>query len=595
MMAVARKLLSPTDFRPIPLNAPFFPKDLTASPCDLFNLKPYFHKGSIKEAHNLFDQMSHRNEESWTAIIIGYNSCNHHNRAWTAFSQMLRDGVQSNAFTISAVLKACKGLKALSCGRLAHGMAIKTGNQGSSIYVDNALMDMYATCCDTMDHARIVFDNIVTKNAVSWTTLITGYTHRGDAYGGLRVFRQMFLEEGELSSFSFSIAVRACAMIGSSILGKQVHAAVINHGFESQLPVMNSILDMYCRCRCASEAKQLFSEMSEKDMITWNTLIAGFETLDSRESLCIFSRMVSEGFSPSCFTFTSVLAACANIAVLFRGQQLHGVIVCRGLDNNLEVSNALIDMYAKCGNVADSHKIFSEMPCPDLVSWTSMMIGYGAHGHGKEAVELFDAMVRSGIKPDTIVFMALLHACSHAGLVEEGLRYFRIMTSYYNVAPDRGIYGCVVDLLGRAGRVEEAYQLIEDMPFKPDESIWVALLGACKAHKQPSMAKLAALRVLDMMPNRAGTYAVLSNIYAAEGNWTDFASLRKLMRSIKNKKEAGRSWIELKDQVYSFVVGDRFVLSNVQVCEVLKLLIMQIKDVGYVPDLECNALYIPRR
>jgi pentatricopeptide repeat protein len=352
---------------------------------------------------------------------------------------------------------------------------------------------------------------------------------------------------------------------------------------------MNSILDMYCRCRCAYEAKQVFGEMTQKDTITWNTLIAGFETLDSKESLCIFSQMVSEGFSPNCFTFTSVIAACANLAIMYCGQQLHGGIIHRGLDNNLELSNALIDMYAKCGNVADSHKIFSGMPHTNLVSWTSMMIGYGAHGHGKEAVELFNEMVRSGIKPDKIVFMAVLSACSHAGLVDEGLKYFRLMTSHYNVAPDRDIYACVVDLLGRAGRVKEAYELIEDMPFKPDESIWVALLGACKKHKQPSMGKLAALKVLDMKPNKAGTYVLLSNIYAAEGKWADFASLRKLMRSTKSKKEVGRSWIELKNQVYSFVVGDRFLSSNDEVCEVLELLIRHMKDVGYVLDLDCSV------
>ncbi|RDX75285.1 putative pentatricopeptide repeat-containing protein, partial [Mucuna pruriens] len=536
-------------------------------------------KGSIEEAHALFDEMPHRNVVSWTAMITGNNSCKHYKRAWSVFAHMLRDGTQPNAFTISAVLKACKGLNALSCGQLVHGLAIKIGIQGSSVYVDNALMDMYATCCPSMDHARMVFEDITTKTAVHWTTLITGYTHGGDAYGGLQVFRQMFLEEGALSLFSFSIAARACASIGSGILGKQVHAAVVNHGFESNLPVMNSILDMYCKCCCASEAKQLFSEMTHKNTITWNTLIAGFEALDSMESLCIFSRMVSEGFNPDCFSFTSVVGACANLAVLCCGQQLHGVIIHRGLDNNLEISNALIYMYAKCGNIADSHKIFSKMPCTNLVSWTSMMIGYGDHGYGKEAVELFNEMVRSGIKPDRMVFMAVLSACSHAGLPDEGLRYFTLMTSYYNIAPDMEIYGCVVDLLGRAGRLKEAYQLIQSMPFKPDESIWAALLGACKVHKQSSVAKLAALRALDMKPNRAGTYALVSNIYAAEGNWADFASSMQLRRNIKNKSDLGRSWIELKDQVCSFVVGDRFVSSNEQMCEVLKVLIVHMKDV----------------
>ncbi|XLQ99812.1 hypothetical protein S83_066011, partial [Arachis hypogaea] len=208
----------------------------------------------------------------------------------------------------------------------------------------------------------------------------------------------------------FSIAVRACASTGLVNLGKQVHAAVINHGFESNLPVMNSILDMYFKSCSACEAKQLFFEISQKDTITWNTLIAGFETLDPKQSFCIFSQMVSEGFSPDCFTFTSVVGACGKLAFLYCGQQLHGGIFRRGLNNNLVLSNALIDMYGKCGNITDSHKIFSQMPCKNVVSWTSMMIGYGAHGHGKEATKLFNEMVRSGIKPNTIVFMAVLSA-----------------------------------------------------------------------------------------------------------------------------------------------------------------------------------------
>ncbi|KAL5194502.1 putative pentatricopeptide repeat-containing protein [Glycine soja] len=402
--------------------------------------------------------MPQRNVVTWTAMITSNNSRNNHMRAWSVFPQMLRDGV-----------------KALSCGQLVHSLAIKIGVQGSSVYVDNSLMDMYATCCDSMDRARMVFDDITTKTDVCWTTLITGYTHRGDAYGGLRVFRQMFLEEGALSLFSFSIAARACASIGSGILGKQVHAEVVKHGFESNLPVMNSILD-----------------------------IIGFQ----RVSMHIFTNGVRR-FSPDCFSFTSAVGACANLAVLYCGQQLHGVIVRSGLDNYLEISNALIYMYAKCGNIADSRKIFSKMPCTNLVSWTSMINGYGDHGYGKDAVELFNEMIRSGIKPDKMVFMAVLSACSHAGLVDEGLRYFRLMTSYYNITPDIEIYGCVVDLFGRAGRVKEAYQLIENMPFNPDESIWAALLGACKVHNQPSVAKFAALRALDMNPISAGTYALI--------------------------------------------------------------------------------------
>uniref|UniRef100_A0A2P2QM51 Pentatricopeptide repeat-containing protein n=1 Tax=Rhizophora mucronata TaxID=61149 RepID=A0A2P2QM51_RHIMU len=397
----------------------------------------------------------------------------------------------------------------------------------------------------------------------------------------------MLLEGAESDPYSFSIAIRACASISSLNYGKQLHAAMVKLGFESNLPVMNSLLDMYCRCNCLSDANQCFHEMNEKNLITWNTLIAGYERLDSTAALFIFSQMESKGFIPNCFTLTSVIAACANLTALSCGQQIHGGIVRRGLDGNLRLANALIDMYAKCGSINDSCQIFSKLSYKCLISWTSMMIGFGAHGFGVQAVELFDEMVRSGIIPDQIVFMAVLSACSHAGLVDQGLRYFNSMVTDYRIQPNQEIYGCVVDLLGRAGRVGEAYQLIQSMPFKPDETVWSALLGACKAHKLPSLGKLAAQRLIDLRPNLVAPYVVLSNIYAAEGKWGDFARMRRLLNRIGNKKETGSSWIEVRDQVYSFVVGDKMGCHIECVYDILKLLIHHMKEVGCVPYMEC--------
>ncbi|KAG8479312.1 hypothetical protein CXB51_029716 [Gossypium anomalum] len=548
-------------------------------------MRSFFDNGLIDDARALFDEMPDRDVVMWTAMIAGYTSCNQYVHAWTVFCEMVNNWENPNAFTISNVLKACKSLQCLARGGLVHGMAIKLGLEGS-LYVDNALMDMYATCCISMEDACSIFRDMKEKNMVTWTTLITGYTHRGDGYGGLQVFREMLLDETELNPHSFSIAIRACAAIGSNTFGRQIHAAVIKNGLGSNLPVMNSMLDMYCRCGFLSEANAYFYEMSEKNLITWNTLLAGYERLGSKEALNIFSQMESEGFRPNCFTFTSITAACANLAVLNCGQQVHGGIICRGLQGNLVLANALIDMYAKCGSIADSWKIFNEMSDRNLVSWTSMMIGYGAHGYGKEAVKLFDEMVVSGIRPDRIVFMAVLSACSHAGLIDEGLRCFESMSNY-NVTPDQEIYGCVVDLLGRGGRVEEAYQLIKGMPFKPNESVWGALLGACKAHKLPSMGKLAALKVLDLRPKKVGAYVMLSNIYAAEGKWGESARMRKLMRRTGSRKEAGSSWIEVRNQVYSFVVGDKLGSHTEWAHGVVELLILHMKEAGYIPDLHC--------
>ncbi|KAF2307331.1 hypothetical protein GH714_026398 [Hevea brasiliensis] len=270
--------------------------------------------------------MPDRDVVAWTTMIAGYASCNEHAYAWGMFCNMVRSEMNPDEFTVSSVLKACKGMKSLSCGVLVHGFAIKHGIQGF-IYVDNALMDMYATCCASMRDACMVFRGIELKNPVSWTTLIAGYTHGGNGHHGLQVFRQMLLEEAESNPYSFSIAIRACASIGCQNYGKQIHTAVIKHGCESSLPVMNSIVDMYCRCGCLSEANQYFHEMTQKDLITWNTLIAGYEKSDSSESFFIFSQMESNGFRPDCITFTSVIAARANLAVLSCGQLIHGGII----------------------------------------------------------------------------------------------------------------------------------------------------------------------------------------------------------------------------------------------------------------------------
>lgn len=390
-------------------------------------------------------------------------------------------------------------------------------------------------------------------------------------------------EDLALNPFTCSIGIRACASFGSLILGKQFHAIICKYGFKDNLPVSNSIVDMYCRCMSLSEAKQYFNEMHQKDLITWNTMIAGLETFGSFESLKLFAQMVLLDVYPNYFTYTSIIAACANFALLNCGQQVHGVIIRRGFGWNTPLANALIDMYAKCGCIVDSRRIFDEMKRRDLVSWTSMMTGYGNHGYGREAVELFDEMVVSGITPDHVVFIGVLCACSHAGLVEEGLKYFNSMKTY-NVCPNMEIYGCIVDLLGRAGRVTDAYELIEKMPFEADESIWGALLGSCKVHRNADLGKMAGQKILSLRPNAAETYVILSNIYAAERKWGEFAMMRKVMRGIGSKKEAGRSWIEVGNRVYSFAVGQRSSPHLDLAYEGLEILAWHMKEAGCESD-----------
>ncbi|XP_023760746.1 putative pentatricopeptide repeat-containing protein At1g56570 [Lactuca sativa] len=520
-------------------------------------IKAYFNNGLLNHARQLFEEMPDRDVVAWTAMISGYTACNHHNSAWMMFKDMTRESSDHpNAFTFSSVLKACKGMKSHCCGALSHGLALKHGLVGASIYVDNALLDMYATCCVSMELSHSVFQEIPVKNQVSWTTLITGFTHRDNGVAALEVFQQMFMEKAEQSPYSFSIAIRACAGITSHTYGTQIHASVVKHGFDRNIPVSNSLLDMYCKCNRFQEADNCFKEMNEKDDITWNTLISGYQNSNPIKSLHLLSQMELLGCHPNHFTFSSLITACTNLSILTCGQQIHGKIFKIGLDNNLPLANSLIDMYSKSGDIKDSKRVFSELCNRDVVSWTSMMIGFGNHGYGNEAVRLFNEMVDSGIRPDTIVFMAILTACSHSGLVNEGLSYFKLMINEYGIIPSREIYACVVDLLGRGGRVGEAYEVIKSMPFKGDESVWAAFLGACRAHGQPKMMSACAREVLDLKPRKSGIYVLLGDMYALEGKWGDRVKMRRLLNESGNKKVAGRSWVEVRDRIYSFVAGD---------------------------------------
>ncbi|XP_018674939.2 putative pentatricopeptide repeat-containing protein At1g56570 isoform X1 [Musa acuminata AAA Group] len=530
---------------------------LSLSPVTATNLiKNLCRQSSFALARRLFDEMPHRDVVSWTAMISGYASNGCHEDALATFCRMIASRVCPNRYTISSVLTSCRGLQSSCAGVAVHGMAVRWGIDNGA-YVENALLDLYASF-GCIGDAEAVFKNMTDRTVVSWTTMIAGYTRISHGDTGLLLFKQMIQQEcTELNAFTCSIAIHACSSIGCATTGQQLHALALKTRHDSSLPVSNSLLNMYSRCMNISEAKKFFHEMPRKDLITWNAMIASLERSNSHEALLLFLEMGSQNMQPTSFTFSSVVAACANMAILNCGRQVHGAAIRRGHQRNLQVANALIDMYAKCGSIGNSRKVFDEITEKDLVTWTSLVIGCGMNGYGAEATEIFDEMISSGVQPDQVLLMSVISACSHAGLVDQGLRYFSLMNIEYNVPPNREIYGCVVDLLGRAGRITEAYQLIETMPFEPDETIWGALLGACKMHKNVYLGRLAAQKIFDMRPNESKTYVLLSNIYAAGRAWGDFAEMRRCLREQGNKKEAGMSWIEVRDEVRGFASGDR--------------------------------------
>lgn len=298
----------------------------------------------------------------------------------------------------------------------------------------------------------------------------------------------------------------------------------------------------------------------------------------------LFFQMQIGGMDKDQFTYTSVLSASANLVAVEQGKQVHAHIIKTGYESNVSVGNTLVDMYAKCGSINAAHKVFENMPEKDVVSFNAIIAGYAHHGHGKEALRFFEQMQLVGMQPNDITFICILSACSHVGLVNEGRNYFTSMSRNHNIKPRMEHYACMVDLLSRAGFLYEVEEFIREMPFKPGAVIWRTLLGACRVHGNIELGKLAAEYALELEPEDSATYVLLSNMFAAAGMWDETENVRQLMRARKVKKEPGQSWIEIKNKMHTFIVGDRFHPQTEEIYAKLESLTSQMKRAGYIPD-----------
>ncbi|CAL4976673.1 unnamed protein product [Urochloa decumbens] len=534
-------------------------------------------RGAVRHARAVFGEMPDRDVVAWTAMLSGYASSGCYREALDFFRRMLAVGVVPNEFTLSSVLTACRGGDAAGGGGAAsiHAVAIRLGVDHMP-YVVNALVDAYASRRDGLGDARRLFGALgAGRTAASWTSMIAGYARWGLENTGLQLFQKMIQDDVELSPFTCSIAIHSCASLGNLYFGQQIHAVSIRKALGANLVVANSLIDMYCACERVVDARRIFDEMPERNLVTWNTIIAGSSRNDPRMAMQL---LVDMDLEPNCLTLTSIISACAGLAALRCGRQVHGAVLRRNYGDDLKVSNALVGMYSKCGSISNAKKVFNMMTCKDILSWTSMIGGYGTNGYANEAIGLFNSMVDAGVHPDHVVFMGLINACSHAGLVDEGWNLFKSMLFDYKIQPNMEIYGCVTNLLARAGRLREAFNLVDTMPLTPDESVWGALLGACKMHRNIELGRQAARKIIEINPDAAKTYILLANIYAADSKWGDYAATRRLLRGTGSSKEVGMSWIEVTDKMYSFSTADSNSLQVSLADEVLQILVQHMDE-----------------
>eukprot|EP01018_Ginkgo_biloba_P000686 Gb_34816 [translate_table: standard] len=539
--------------------------------------------GIMVDAQQMFDIMTVKNVVSWTAIITGYSQNGHGEEALKLFCLMQSARLKLNRFTLTAVLGACGTLASIQHGKSVHTYIIKTGFI-SNLCVGNAMVDMYAKC-GNIENARKVFDELPKRDDISWNAMLVGYAQNRHGEDALTLFSQMRCARAKLDQVSFASILGVCASLAALEQGKQVHALIIVTGFKSDVFVGNSLISMYIECESIENAREVFDKMVERNAASWIAMVAGYAHGScGNEALKLFFQMQCAGMQPERFTLTSVLTSCASLAAGEHGKKVHAHIIKTAFESDVCIGSALVDMYGKCGNVGDALKMFNEMPERNVVSWTAMIAACAQHGYSREAFQLFEEMQLVGIEPNQITFVCILSACSHAGLIDAGYHYFDSMSQEHGITPIMEHYACMVDLLGRAGHLEEANDFINKMPFEPNALVWRTLLGACRVHGNMELGKRAAESALNLEPEDAATYVLLSNIYASAGRWDDSANIRQLMKDREVRKEPGCSWIEVKNQVHTFFARDRSHPQMEEIYVKLEELNGHMKDAGYMPD-----------
>ncbi|XP_058092136.1 pentatricopeptide repeat-containing protein At2g29760, chloroplastic-like [Magnolia sinica] len=508
-------------------------------------------KNNMAHAMLIFTHSHHPpNLFTWNTIIRGFSLSNTPHHALLVLVSMLRQCIETESFTFAFALKACARAHAMANGKTIHGLVIKSGH-GSHIFVVNTAMHVYSACGD-MAAARKVFDEMGVRNVVTWNAMIAGYVQNSLPDEGLRVFDRMWSWGIRPNDVTMVVVLSACAQKKELGLGRQVHAYMDENRseFDSNVNVGTALLDMYAKCKCMDSAKQVFDEMRNRDIGTWNALIGGyvFNSCFS-EALELFHELQAAGLHPDEPTLVSTLCACTRLGALDVGKKIHSYAEEKRFSFNVTLGTALVDMYSKCGCINGAREVFDRMTGRDVMAWTSMIGGLAVNGYAKDALELFSVMQESGPRPDGITFVGVLCACSHAGLVDQGLAYFESMRKDYHIVPKIEHYGCIIDLLSRAGRVKEAFWFICSMEIQPNAIIWRTLLSACRLQLNVELAEIAVKNLFELQSDHCGDYVLLSNIYASTGRWDKAEKIREQMEVGGIRKMPGLSLIETDSKV----------------------------------------------
>nr|XP_004229547.1 pentatricopeptide repeat-containing protein At3g24000, mitochondrial [Solanum lycopersicum] len=547
-------------------------------------LSMYLEASRDKDAESLFLAMPAKDLISWNSMMAGYVLAGKYFKVLEVLAELLHLQRTLNYVTFASALAACSDGQLLDEGKIIHALVIAHGLHDNLI-VGNALVTMYGKC-GMMWEAKMVFQKMPDRELVTWNALIGGYADKKDTLEAVRTFKSMREEENSPNYITLIHVLGSCSTETDLLkYGMPLHGHIIQTGFETNEYIRNSLITMYADCGDVNSSSLIFNALLNKTSVTWNAMLAANARLGLwEEALKLLLQMQREKLEFDQFSLSAALSAAANLASLEEGQQIHCLATKLGFDSNSFVGNATMDMYGKCGEMNDVLKILPEPNLRPRLSWNVLISVFARHGFFQKARDTFHDMIKQGSKPDHVTFVSLLSACSHGGLVDEGLRYFAAMTSEFGVPAGIEHCVCVVDLLGRSGRLPEAIAFIKEMPVPPNDFVWRSLLAACRMHRNTELGKVVAENLLTSNPSDDSAYVLYSNICATSGRWQDVQNVRAEMESHKVKKQLACSWVKLKNQICTFGIGDLSHPESEQIYRKLTELRKKIQEAGYIAD-----------
>lgn len=565
---------------PVPINPRDFKnRRIHIPPRDVYSrtkmIASYVSDFRLDDALQLFDETPVRDTVMWNSMIKGCVSCGRLDVGLKLFEEMPEKNVVSwttmiNAFFKHGMIEEAKGL-------------FRKMPMRDTAAWNAAIHGLFTN--GRVEEATRLFEMMPDRNAISWTTMISGFDQLGRSNEALSIFREMVRIGMRPTLSTLCSVLSSCAKVDELCLGTQIHGQVTKVGYVFDTYVVASLITLYANCKRVDECVKAFNEKLFENVVVWTSLLTGFGANDKHEdALRVFRDMMRLGIVPNQSSFTSALNSSREIEAHDCGKGIHSAAIKLGLDTYVFVGNSLVVLYTKCGNMKDGILSFKEISSKNIVSWNAIIVGCAQHGYSEWSIAFFGQMVKAGIEPDEITFTGLLNSCSHSGLLKKGRHFFSTLNQHATIEVKLEHYACMVDILCRSGKLEEAEDLVNKMPIKANPAIWLALLSGCRGQARIEAAERVAKNIFDLDPHCSAAYTLLSNIYAFNGRWDDAERVRKSMKRAGTIKQPGRSWVNQKGTCHSFVSSDKSHPLSREIYEKLEWLKEKARECGFVSD-----------